>query len=112
MGEPIRWDRWRPLPVHASGGFDTVPIGPGVYWLRNRISGEEVFIGASDHVAQQMPTLLPHALEGRGNRHEPLQVYMSKNAASIDYRTAPAATKKQALELGARLRAENTCLFR
>jgi len=87
-----------------------VPIGSGVYWLRNLTTDEEVFIGASDHVAQYMPTML-HSPSSRANRHEPLKEYLAKNISAIDYRTAPCATKRQALELEVRLRAENTCLF-
>ena len=111
MAEPARWDKWRPFPTLANGGFGTVPIGSGVYWLRNLTTDEEVFIGASDHVAQFMPTMLMRSPGGRGTRHEPLKEYVTKNIANIDYRTAPCATKKQALALEVRLRAENTCLF-
>lgn len=88
-----------------------MPIGSGVYWLRNQTTEEEVFIGASDHVAQFMPTMLLRSPRGRNARQEPLKEYVSKNIAVIDYRTAPCATKKQALALEVRLRADNTCLF-
>ena len=111
MTEPVRWDRWRPFPTLANSGFGTMPIGSGVIWLRNSATGEEVFIGASDHVAQHLPEMLMHTPAKRGKRHEPLHDYVTKNIADIVYRSAPCATTSQATRLAARLRAENTCLF-
>jgi len=111
LTEPVRWDRWRTFPTFANSGFGTVPIGSGVIWLRNRTTGEEVFIGASDHMAQHLPEMLLHTPAKRGKRHEPLAEYVTKNISVIDYRTAPCATTSQATRLAARLRAENACMF-
>jgi len=111
LPEPVRWDRWRPFPTLVNGGFGTVPIGSGVIWLRNRTSSEEVYIGASDHVAQHLPDLLLKPPVRRSTLHGPLQEYVTTHVAVIDYRTAPCATKKQADELAAALRADNPSLF-
>ncbi|MDR3686694.1 MAG: hypothetical protein P4L93_07050 [Coriobacteriia bacterium] len=107
--ERVRWDRWRRFPTLADC-LGTVPIGSGIIWLRNRSTGEDIFIGASDHVGQHLPEMLLRT-HAKRVQHEPLQDYVTKHATDIDYRTAPCATARQAMRLGARLRAENRCLF-
>jgi hypothetical protein len=80
-------------------------------WLRNRSTGEDVFIGVSDHVAQHLPEMLLRSPAPRSARHGPLHEYVTENVDLIEYRTAPCATLLQARRLEARLRAENPCRF-
>ena len=111
MNEPVRWDKWRRFPTLSNSGFGTPPIHAGIYWLRNRDTGEDVVIGVSEHVAQDLPELLLQPPIKRSSHDQPLQQYVTGNVAVIEYRTAPFATLKQATDVQTALLKENPCLF-
>jgi len=110
MTEPV-WQEWRVFPDPTKGEFLTAPLGAGVYWLRDSISGENIYIGEGSHVAQRMSSLLPAPL-GHGTRNNaPLREYVLANLARIEYSTAACASKAAALMLETRLIAEHKPRF-
>jgi excinuclease UvrABC nuclease subunit len=110
MTEPI-WHEWRAFPDPTKGDFLTAPFGAGVYWLRDSISGENIYIGEGSHVAQRMTSLLPAPL-GHGTRNNaPLRDYVLANIQHVVYRTAACPSKTLAELLEAKLIAENKPRF-
>jgi hypothetical protein len=111
MIEQATWQAWRPLPDIESGGSFTAPYSAGVYWLRNRVTGEDVCIGASRNVSYRMTCLLPMPIGRPTPETRALWHYVLARAAEIDYSTIACSTPQEAVALGARLRAERRCRF-
>lgn len=103
-----RWSDWRQFPDFLEEGYLYVYVGPGVYELRNRETGELVLVGESGNLAYRMMSLLPESHGGVGTRrNDRKREYVAKHRQYIDYRTHTCATKAEAQELERRMRRDN-----
>lgn len=39
------WQEWRPFPDPTRGDYLFAPFGAGVYWLRDSVTKEDIYIG-------------------------------------------------------------------
>jgi len=106
-----RWSRWRPFPDPRSGGHLSAPFGPGVYELRNRMSGELPLFGKSRNVAKRMSSLLCRPLSSGTRHNSPTREYVLKQLPNIDYRTKGCAKERVAKAAERKLRAANEYRF-
>ena len=110
MTDPV-WQDWRPFPDPNSGDYLVAPFGAGVYWLRDSVTGEDIYIGQGGHVAQRMTSLLP-APFGHGHReNSELRQFVLANASRLEYTTTACPTKADAVLLEKRLHAEHPRRF-
>lgn len=104
-----RWSKWRPFPDPRRGGVLVAPIGPGVYELRNAVTGELVLFGRSKHCAHRMSSLLP---DGPGTRNNTAKRrYVERHLASIEYRTLACASVAESVEVERELRRRGSYRF-
>ena len=107
-----RWSDWRQFPDFTEEGYLYVYVGPGVYELRNRETGELVLVGESANLAYRIMSLLPERCGGVGTRrNERKREYVAAHRWHIDYRTRTCATKAGAQELERRMRRDNEYIF-
>lgn len=110
-----KWSKWRVFPDHRARGILVAPIGPGVYELKNKKTGEKVYekvyIGESKNVAKRMTSLVPNP-EGSGTRKNSLlRKFVKQNLSEITYRTVACITKEEAKRLESLLRQKHDYLF-
>ena len=91
------WSRWHPFPDPRSEGYLSTPFGPGVYELRNRMSGELVLVGESKNVARRMSSLLPSPLGSGTRNNSAKREYVRRHLGRIEYRTKACADKAGAV---------------
>ena len=107
-----RWSRWSPFPDPRAGGYLSAPFGPGVYELRNRVSGELVLYGKSKNVARRMSSILPRPLGAGTRNNSAKREYTLKHLADIDYRTKACVDEAVAIAEEQTMRGGNKYLFR
>lgn len=90
------WTPWRPFPDPRTGGILSAPIGPGVYELRNRATGQLLICGIGGHCAARMSSLLPAPLGCGGRNNSDKRAYLRRQLRSIEYRTRPCTTRAEA----------------
>jgi hypothetical protein len=109
MGE---WSAWRAFPNPRDQEYLHAPLGPGVYELRNKRTGELVCPGHSLYLAYRMTSLLPREVGGCGTRmNSAKRDYVHNNLVDIEYRTRACATKIEAQETEAGLKKDNHYVF-
>lgn len=98
-----RWSRWRAFPDPRKGGILHAPIGPGVYQLRNRSTGQLVLIGIGRSCAYRVSSLLPKPW-GAGTRNNAAKRrYLLRQLKAIEYRTLACATRDEARAIEKRM---------
>lgn len=105
------WTEWAPFPDPRRQEFLNAPLGPGVYELRRRETGELVLRGQGRNCAYRMTSLLPAPL-GQGTRNnQQKRDYVFENLQNIEYRSCACETQGDAKELEAQLNKYMPCLF-
>lgn len=90
------WSGWEKFPNPLKGEYLYAPIGPGVYQLRNKKTGELILFGRSKNVAARMTSLIP---DGQGTRNnQDKKDYVRWHLDDIEYRTIPFSTENEAIE--------------
>jgi len=90
------WSEWLSFPNPKKQEYLNAPIGPGVYKLRNKRTGEWVLFGRSKNVAHRMTSLLPVPL-GTGTRRNQLKRgYILNHIADIQYCTLACLSEEEA----------------
>ena len=90
------WSNWEKFPNPVKDEYLNAPIGPGVYQLRNKKTGELIMFGRSKNVAARMTSLIPNGQGIRNNQDK--KDYVRKHLDFIEYRTIPFNTEKEAIE--------------
>src|SRR4030042_2286776 len=108
--EEYNWTRWKPFPNPKRNDYVYAPYGPGVYQLRNKITGEYILFGESKNVAYRMTSLLPILLGQGRRRNEAKKKYILKNIQMMEYRTI-ACNKEDALRIQSELKRLNIHKF-
>jgi hypothetical protein len=102
------WTIWKSFP--AADGLMEVPVGPGVYEVRNSNDGAMVAFGHSASVARDLADLLPDPNPGVvGRLFRRRLVYRSSD---LEYRTWPASSKQEARSIAERLRGRRDVFMR
>jgi hypothetical protein len=99
------WTAWKPFPNPQIGGHVEAPIGPGVYEVRNTMSGEAVAFGHSGNVAHALTSLVPSG---------PLAILARRRLKpdELEYRTCAASTAGEAKTMAERLRGRREVFWR
>ncbi len=106
------WSAWRQFPNFEADGYPEASVGPGVYELRHRSTGERILVGESKTLAHRMKSLLPKSHGGRGTRNSSRKrEYVAERLPDVEYRTRECATKAEAMELERRLFDKHTYIF-
>jgi hypothetical protein len=87
-----RWTEWKRFPKAERGEQLEAPIGPGIYEVREALTGGLFAFGSADSVAQALAglTLRPRSFKswfGFGAR---------ENDPNLEYRTCATSTKAEA----------------
>jgi len=94
------WSAWRQFPDFKAEGYPEASVGPGVYELRNRSTGERILVGKSVTLAKRMKSLLPKSHGGTGTRNNwRKRKYVAEHLADVEYRTRDCATDDEAKRL-------------
>ena len=91
-----RWSVWLPFPDPRRAEYISAPIGPGIYELRDKDTGELVLVGCAKNCAQRMSSLLPAPLGAGTRRNSRKRDYVLTHLESIEYRTAGFASRSLA----------------
>ena len=106
------WSAWQQFPDFKAEGYPEASVGPGVYELRNRSTGERVLVGKSVTLARRMKSLLPKSHGGTGTRNNwRKREYVAEHQADIEYRTHDCATDAEAKRLERRMLNAHTYIF-
>jgi hypothetical protein len=97
------WSDWLPFPDPRKGQRLIAPIGPGVYDLRLRSTGEPILFGIGGHAAARMTSLLPEPYGSGGRNNDGKRQFIFDNLADIEYRTMACATREEAAEIERKL---------
>jgi len=107
------WSGWRPFPNPRKSQTLTAPIGPGLYELRRRSTGELILIGIGRNVAERMTSLLPHSRGGKGTRNNSRKRrFVARHTKDIQYRTCATRTRAEAVLFERRRLRLRTCDYR
>src|SRR4051812_24259800 len=99
------WSDWCLFPDPTKKGYLWAPIGPGVYELRLRSTGEFICPGESKNVAARMTSLLPASAGGAGTRKRDVKrECILENIGDIEYRTLACETKEEAQRIEKQLK--------
>lgn len=105
------WTEWASFPDPRKKEFICAPMGPGVYELRRKDTGELVLRGSGKNCAYRMTSLLPAPL-GQGTRKNLVKRdYVLANLIQLEYHCCACTTEPEARTLEARLNLDATCLF-
>ncbi len=96
INKDYEWSDWRPFPNPEKKGYLCAPLGPGVYHLRYKSSGDLILFGESKTVAFRMTSLLSKELGQGGRDNAKKRNDVTKNISDIEYRTLACRTKKEA----------------
>lgn len=90
------WTPWRPFPDPRTRGILRAPLGPGVYELRNRATGQLLICGVGSHCAARMSSLLPEPLGCGSRNNSAKRAYLRRQLRNIEYRTLPCQSRAEA----------------
>lgn len=95
----MKWTEWKPFPEPDKIRGIAAPNGPGVYELKNKVTGEYVLVGISVGVRRRMKSLMP-APYGVGRRNNYMKrQYVLDNYQDIIYRTISTAYRVEAEDI-------------
>lgn len=107
-----RWSIWSDLPNPLKGEFLSVPISPGVYQIRNKITGEFVLFGRGGNVANRFCSLYPKNLYGKGNRRNTKKIeYIGQHMTDLEYRIMPTESIEDAISEEKKVKGEYQHIF-
>jgi len=106
------WSTWLAMPAPANFKYDLVgPAGSGVMQVRNRRSGEWIYLGRSGGVLGRLRSLMPKP-HGTGNRdNAQLRDYVLANYADLEYRTLVTRSPEEAKALKTELAPQEVYRF-
>ena len=107
-----RWSPWRPFPDPRRGESLVAPIGPGVYEVRNKRTGQRILFGIGRSAANRMTSLLPEPWGTGGRNSSTKRTYVLRQLRHLEYRTLPTATRREAAVEERRLKASFDYRFR
>jgi hypothetical protein len=105
------WSNWKRFPDPQAGESLQAPIGPGLYEVRNAVSGDLVAFDYSGQVASALSQLLPDdsaPFWRRFLQRDPV-VHRSRD---LEYRTLATTTKEEARLIAFRLIERRHSVFR
>ncbi len=86
-----RWSEWKPFPVRERGEHLNAPVGPGLYELRHRASGELLGFGHAANVATALTEFFAPTFWQRMFRRRPPILQRD-----VEYRTMGASSLRHA----------------
>src|SRR5437879_2424280 len=105
MGESIgdilkskskKWSNWRPFCPPEDLKNLTVSEGPGVYQLKNRVTGELVLFGIAGCLDERMKSLMPSPYGSGTRKNAEKREYVIQNWQEIDFRVRLTDTREEA----------------
>ena len=81
------WSDWKSFPDPRKGEYLYVPLGSGVYQLRNKRIDKYILFGTGKHLACRMTSLLPNPFGAGTRNNEDKRNYVINNLQDIEYRT-------------------------
>ena len=109
--EQFEWSEWRPFPDPTKKGILVSPLGPGLYQLKNKRTGEFVLFGIGGHLSQRITSLLPKPYGVGTRRNEEKREYVWKNIKDIEYRTISTFTREESIKIEKLIKRMNIHLF-
>ena len=103
------WSKWEKFPDPLKGEYLNAPIGPGVYQLRDKKTGELIMFGRSKNVAFRMTSLIPDGSGMRKNTRK--SEYVGDNLNDVEYRTIAFKTEDEAKEFETYVKHQGTYIF-
>jgi len=105
------WSEWAAFPDPRKKEFLYAPMGPGVYELRRKDTGELVLHGSGKNCAYRMTSLLPATL-GQGTRkNQGKRDYVMEHLTQLEYRCCACDTEAEARSVETRLKLDATYRF-
>jgi hypothetical protein len=90
------WTSWKSFPSPGELKGIQVTVGPGVYQLRNKSTGELVLFGIGGNLRTRMASLMPRPF-GSGTRNNTAKRdYVLAHHHEIEYRVYEASTRVEA----------------
>lgn len=103
---------WKKLPNPLKGEFLSVPISPGVYQIRNRLTGEYVLFGRGENLAYRFCSLFLKELYGKGTRKNVKKInFVGQNLENLEYRFMPKDSVNGAKEIEREVKEQYNHLF-
>lgn len=107
----ISWSDWQKMPEPESCREIKGPEGPGVYQIRDSVSGEFILFGESKTCRKRMKSFYPKPY-GTGTRNnESKRMYVLTHYRNLEYRTAAVQTKEEAVKIDRYLKTQNNHKF-
>ena len=107
----VQWSKWKVFPDPRNMGILYAPIGPGVYEVRNRHTGQMILFGSGKNCAYRMTSLLPPPF-GQGTRENAdKRKYLWKNIEDLEYRCAACSTNEKRRELESKIKTKGNYRF-
>jgi hypothetical protein len=94
-----KWSAWHRFPDPVRLEYLHAPIGPGVYELRLKSTGEPLLIGEGGHLAQRMSSILPTPFGTGTRRNSAKREFVKAHLGDVEYRTVACATKQEARDI-------------
>jgi len=107
-----RWSAWRPFPDPRRGDSLVAPIGPGVYEVRNKRTGEFILFGIGRSVANRMTSLLPAPWGTAGRNNAAKRRYVLSQIRHLEHRTRATRTRADAAAVERKLKSSKKYRFR
>ena len=85
-----RWSQWKNFPAYDRGELLNAPVGPGLYELRHRHTGELLGFGHAANVASALTSHFSPSLWARITQKKPLEYQ------HVEYRTMSASSLRHA----------------
>lgn len=105
------WTEWAAFPDPRKKEFLYAPMGPGVYELRWKDTGELVLHGSGKNCAYRMTSLLPATLGQGSRKNQGKRDYVMENLTQLEYRCCACDTEAEARSVEARLKLDATYRF-
>lgn len=105
------WSNWKSFPDPRTGGYLSAPLGPGVYQIRNRATGEMALFGHGANCALRMTSLLPEPLGKGGRKNGAKREYILANLPDIEYRCHACSSASDAICVEREVKSGHAYLF-
>lgn len=106
-----KWSKWQIMPCPEDCRSIQGPDGPGVYQIRNRVTGELIQFGIGIECRKRMKSLFPKPFGSGTRNNEAKRNYVLKNWQKLEYRTMATESKELAKVIEDGLKAMNNHLF-
>lgn len=105
------WTNWRPMPPPEDCRLIAAPKGPGVYQIRNKITGQFIQFGIGVECQKRMKSLFPEPYGCGKRNNSSKRQYILANWKSLEYRTLPTTTRDEAKRVEDDIKRQNNHLF-